>query len=91
MEGKRDTQGENGRGRENRIIYQGKRWRSISPFYHQVPACQRCGGVLKPDIVFFGDNVPRAIVDCVHAKLTESDAMLVVGSSLEVTVFANSH
>ena len=52
-----------------------------------VPDCERCGGVLKPDVVFFGENVPPARVarcyDAVDA-LTPDDAFLVVGSSLTV-------
>lgn len=48
------------------------------------PACERCGGLLKPDVVFFGENVPRARVEAAHAALRGSDAMLVVGSSLMV-------
>jgi NAD-dependent SIR2 family protein deacetylase len=47
------------------------------------PACQ-CGGVLKPDVVFYGDSVPRSRVDAVRAELSRSDAVLVVGSSLMV-------
>ncbi len=47
------------------------------------PACQ-CGGVLKPDVVFYGDSVPRARVEAVRAELSRSDAVLVVGSSLMV-------
>lgn len=49
-----------------------------------VPACALCGGVLKPDVVFFGENVPRARVDAAFAALDAADAMLVVGSSLMV-------
>ncbi|WP_269745855.1 NAD-dependent protein deacetylase [Luteibacter yeojuensis] len=49
-----------------------------------VPACTVCGGVLKPDVVFFGENVPRARVDTAWAHLERADAMLVVGSSLMV-------
>ena len=50
----------------------------------QVPACEHCGGILKPDVVFFGENVPRERVAAVHAHLQQSDAVLVVGSSLMV-------
>lgn len=50
----------------------------------QVPACDGCGGMLKPDVVFFGENVPRARVDAAMARLAQADAMLVVGSSLMV-------
>ena len=49
-----------------------------------VPACEACGGVLKPDVVFFGENVPRARVEEALLHLDRSDAMLVVGSSLMV-------
>jgi NAD-dependent SIR2 family protein deacetylase len=49
-----------------------------------VPACTVCGGILKPDVVFFGENVPRARVDTAWAHLGRADAMLVVGSSLMV-------
>ena len=49
-----------------------------------VPACWRCGGMLKPDVVFFGEGVPKARVDQAMAALHRSDAMLVVGSSLMV-------
>jgi NAD-dependent SIR2 family protein deacetylase len=52
-----------------------------------VPDCDECGGVLKPDVVFFGENVPPARVqqcyDAVDA-LAADDALLVVGSSLTV-------
>ena len=49
-----------------------------------VPACAHCGGVLKPDVVFYGQNVPRSRVEAVHAHLQRSDAVLVLGSSLMV-------
>jgi NAD-dependent SIR2 family protein deacetylase len=49
-----------------------------------VPPCTVCGGILKPDVVFFGENVPRARVDTAWAHLARADAMLVVGSSLMV-------
>src|SRR5271166_5643784 len=50
----------------------------------EVPACRRCGGVLKPDVVFFGENVPRDRVDAALRHLDEADALLIVGSSLMV-------
>ena len=48
------------------------------------PSCRRCGGVLKPDVVFFGENVPRDRVDAAKRHLMRADAMLIVGSSLMV-------
>src|ERR1044072_2310573 len=50
-----------------------------------VPACAHCGGVLKPDVVFFGENVPRERVAQAQAALAQADAVLVVGSSLMVS------
>ncbi len=49
-----------------------------------VPDCPRCGGVVKPDVVFFGENVPPWRHTQASAALATSDAMLVVGSSLMV-------
>jgi NAD-dependent SIR2 family protein deacetylase len=49
-----------------------------------VPDCLHCGGMLKPDVVFFGENVPRDRVDAAMQALDAADAMLVVGSSLMV-------
>ena len=50
----------------------------------RVPACPGCGGVLKPDVVFFGENVPAARVDEAWRLYGEGEALLVVGSSLTV-------
>lgn len=49
-----------------------------------VPACSSCGGVLKPDVVFFGENVARDVVAEAQRHLEQADAMLIVGSSLMV-------
>jgi len=49
-----------------------------------VPDCPACGGILKPAVVFFGENVPKArTLEAFHA-VEEADALLVVGSSLMV-------
>ena len=49
-----------------------------------VPTCRACGGVLKPDVVFFGEPVPRERKEAAMRHLARADAMLVVGSSLMV-------
>ena len=46
--------------------------------------CQDCGGALKPDVVFFGENVPRSRVDECYALTGRARALLVLGSSLTV-------
>ena len=48
------------------------------------PACDACNGILKPEVVFFGECVPRDRVEAARATLEQADAMLVVGSSLMV-------
>jgi NAD+-dependent protein deacetylase sirtuin 4 len=50
----------------------------------QVPPCLQCGGILKPDVVFFGDNVPRPRVEQAFAMADAAEVLLVVGSSLTV-------
>lgn len=49
-----------------------------------VPACDRCGGIIKPDVVMFGENVPRDRVAAATAAVERSDALLIIGSSLMV-------
>ena len=46
--------------------------------------CPLCDGILKPDVVFFGDNVPRPRVASALEALKDSDGLLVIGSSLMV-------
>jgi NAD-dependent SIR2 family protein deacetylase len=54
----------------------------------RVPGCEACGGVLKPDVVFFGENVPKARVEHCYAAVDALDPsyelLLVLGSSLTV-------
>jgi NAD-dependent SIR2 family protein deacetylase len=53
-----------------------------------VPGCEACGGVLKPDVVFFGENVPKPRVERCYAAVDaldpDADVLLVLGSSLTV-------
>ncbi len=49
-----------------------------------VPACALCGGILKPDVVFFGENVPKPRVMQAWQMLERASALLVLGSSLTV-------
>ena len=50
----------------------------------RIPSCMSCAGVLKPDVVFFGEGVPKHRVDAAIGALEQSDAILVIGSSLMV-------
>jgi NAD-dependent deacetylase len=49
-----------------------------------VPACIECGGILKPDVVFFGELLPGAAIDRATELAASASLMLVVGSALEV-------
>jgi NAD-dependent SIR2 family protein deacetylase len=50
----------------------------------RVAPCERCGGVLKPAVVFFGESVPPQKVSVAMERVDEAGALLVVGSSLTV-------
>jgi NAD-dependent SIR2 family protein deacetylase len=49
-----------------------------------VPRCDACDGILKPDVVFFGENVPKDRVARCYAMVEEAEALVVLGSSLTV-------
>ncbi len=48
------------------------------------PGCRSCSGVLKPDVVFFGESIDPEVISDGFALLESADALLVVGSSLAV-------
>ena len=50
----------------------------------QVVSCRDCDGVLKPDVIFFGENVPRPRVDDCYGLVSQAGALVVLGSSLTV-------
>jgi len=49
-----------------------------------VPTCELCGGIIKPDVVMFGESVPKQRVRDAMAAVARADALLVAGSSLMV-------
>jgi len=50
----------------------------------RIPPCPSCGGILKPDVVFFGESVPTDRVASTMEQLERAEALLVAGSSLAV-------
>ena len=50
----------------------------------QIPSCDNCGGILKPDVVFFGESVPSDRVEHAMTTLDQAEALLVAGTSLSV-------
>ncbi len=55
-----------------------------APSDFRVPECERCGGILKPDVVFFGENVSREVLGHSWRLFDAADVLMVLGSSLEV-------
>lgn len=53
----------------------------------EYPSCKNCGGIYKPDVVFFGENMFPEIRDASFKAVTDSDCIVVIGSSL--TVFSS--
>ena len=49
-----------------------------------VPPCPNCGGIVKPEVVFFGEFVPSAVFEQAAALVNRSEALVVAGSSLAV-------
>lgn len=49
-----------------------------------IPHCPNCHGVLKPDVILFGEQLPRRVIQAAQLALRSADAILVAGTSLEV-------
>ena len=50
---------------------------------------KKYGGLVKPDIVFFGENLPKSFVECVKNDFPKCDLLIVMGTSLKVQPFAS--
>lgn len=51
------------------------------------PICEKCGGKVKPDIVFFGEGLPARFHKLLKSDVKKADLMLILGTSLQVRVF----
>lgn len=54
----------------------------------KVPTCEECGGLVKPDIVFFGESLPAEFMMAIPALRTEAALVIIMGTSLKVHPFA---
>ena len=50
----------------------------------KTPSCETCGGILKPNVVFFGDSVDKYLVEEAYQSVTNAHALLVIGTSLSI-------
>ncbi|XP_031634175.1 NAD-dependent protein deacetylase Sirt2 [Contarinia nasturtii] len=64
-------------------------WVKEQIFADHVPTCTKCNGVVKPDIVFFGEDLPRKFYVLPDRDFNECDLLIIMGTSLEVQPFAS--
>ncbi|ALC47514.1 Sirt2 [Drosophila busckii] len=64
-------------------------WMKAKIFTDELPKCEGCKGLVKPDIVFFGENLPRIFYDSPDIDFEECDLLIIMGTSLEVQPFAS--
>lgn len=64
-------------------------WAKEQIFADCVPTCTNCNGIVKPDIVFFGEELPRKFYTLPSKDFGECDLLIIMGTSLEVQPFAS--
>ena len=66
------------------IPFDGKEARDTILNLSAAPICPKCGGLVKPDIVFFGESLPVRFKNLLHKDLSTNDLLIVMGTSLKV-------
>lgn len=64
-------------------------WSKKEIFSDNVPTCTNCNGLVKPDIVFFGENLPERFYVLPHRDFKQCDLLIIMGTSLTVQPFAS--
>ncbi|KAH8276338.1 hypothetical protein KR026_012268 [Drosophila bipectinata] len=64
-------------------------WMKTEIFADRLPTCKVCKGVVKPDIVFFGENLPASFYESPEEDFRDCDLLIIMGTSLEVQPFAS--
>ncbi|XP_018324325.1 NAD-dependent protein deacetylase sirtuin-2 isoform X2 [Agrilus planipennis] len=64
-------------------------WIKEKIFNDEIPICTACPGIVKPDIVFFGENLPDKFHHCIQKDFKQCDLLIILGSSLVVQPFAS--
>ncbi|XP_016941321.4 NAD-dependent protein deacetylase Sirt2 [Drosophila suzukii] len=64
-------------------------WMKAEIFADRLPRCKHCKGVVKPDIVFFGENLPEKFYTSPDEDFQDCDLLIIMGTSLEVQPFAS--
>lgn len=58
-------------------------------FSEATPKCEKCQSLVKPDIVFFGENLPPRFFSCMQSDFSKVDLLIIMGTSLQVQPFAS--
>lgn len=56
---------------------------------HNVPECEMCGGLIKPDVTLYGEPLPEGVFEAAEREVASSDLLIVAGTSLGVYPAAN--
>ncbi|XP_074170470.1 NAD-dependent protein deacetylase sirtuin-2 isoform X3 [Rhinolophus sinicus] len=64
-------------------------WMKEKIFSEVTPKCEKCQSVVKPDIVFFGENLPARFFSCIQSDFRKVDLLIIMGTSLQVQPFAS--
>ncbi|CAH0551911.1 unnamed protein product [Brassicogethes aeneus] len=64
-------------------------WMKERIFKDEIPTCEICPGIVKPDIVFFGENLPEKFHNLTNKDFAKCDLLIILGSSLVVQPFAS--
>ncbi|XP_074387938.1 NAD-dependent protein deacetylase sirtuin-2 isoform X2 [Zonotrichia albicollis] len=64
-------------------------WMRERIFSSLVPKCEKCQGLVKPDIVFFGENLPSRFFALLESDFGKVDLLIIMGTSLQVQPFAS--
>lgn len=64
-------------------------WMKKEIYEDNVPTCTNCNGLVKPDIVFFGENLPERFYVLPHRDFKQCDLLIIIGTSLTVQPFAS--
>ncbi|CAF0877634.1 unnamed protein product [Rotaria sordida] len=56
-------------------------------FKDEIPHCTDCDGIVKPDIIFFGESLPDRFQQCVQSDFSKADFLIIIGTSLQVAPF----
>uniref|UniRef100_A0A8C1YDU3 NAD-dependent protein deacetylase n=1 Tax=Cyprinus carpio TaxID=7962 RepID=A0A8C1YDU3_CYPCA len=64
-------------------------WMQTKIFSEDIPKCDSCGSLVKPDIVFFGENLPARFFTSMKMDFPRCDLLIIMGTSLQVQPFAS--